>query len=201
VLTFDAPGPGKYEVRAYYNYRRKGYVVFARHSFSVVDKSSLAPPAPVEEKIKPVESPAVKAISAGNQPFTVAVFYFTPLSVEAGDYGITVTNTLANDPKMQSSFAVLGKKDLEIFLSTNNLRQNDQLDDIIEIGTRLGLNFVIAGTIGKRGTMIVTNCIVVSIAQRSIIFTNQFVSRGESDLISNVLKMSNSIIEAILRSN
>ena len=35
ILTFNSPSPGKYEVRAYYNYSRKGYVVSARHSFIV----------------------------------------------------------------------------------------------------------------------------------------------------------------------
>jgi len=35
VLTFDPPSPGKYEVRAYYDYTRKGYVVSGRYSFSV----------------------------------------------------------------------------------------------------------------------------------------------------------------------
>jgi hypothetical protein len=34
-LIFDPPPPGKYEVRAYYNYSHKGYMVSARHSFSV----------------------------------------------------------------------------------------------------------------------------------------------------------------------
>jgi hypothetical protein len=35
-LIFDPRSPGEYEVRAYYNYRRTGYVVSGRHAFSVV---------------------------------------------------------------------------------------------------------------------------------------------------------------------
>ena len=35
VLTFNPPAPGEYEVRAFYNYRQAGYMVTARHSFSV----------------------------------------------------------------------------------------------------------------------------------------------------------------------
>ncbi len=35
VLTFESPSPGNYEVRAYYNYDTKGYVVSARYAFSV----------------------------------------------------------------------------------------------------------------------------------------------------------------------
>jgi len=36
VLIFDRRSPGKYEVRAYYNYSRIGYVVTGRYPFSVV---------------------------------------------------------------------------------------------------------------------------------------------------------------------
>jgi TolB-like protein len=200
VLTFDSPAPGKYEVRAYYNYSRNGYVVSARYSFSVVDMATPAKPVTGAEKIKPVESPAVKALPTGSPLISISVFHFIPLSMDATNYGITVTNTLINAPKMQSSFAMLGRKDIEIFLAANNLQQDDQIENIIEIGTRLGLNFVIAGNIGKRGTMIVTNCKVVSIDQRKVIFTDQSISKGEADLIRSIMKMSDAIIEAILSS-
>jgi hypothetical protein len=200
-MIFDAPPPGKYEVRAYYNYSRKGYVVSARYSFSVLDKASAAQSVISEEKIRPVEIPVAKVSPAVIPQFNAAVFHFTPLSVDATPYGITVTKTLINTPKMQSTFAILDRKDLEFFLSANNLQQNDQIDSIIEIGTKLGLNFVIAGNIEKRGTLIVTDCKVVSIAKRNIIFAHKFISTGEANLISNVVKMSNSLIEAVLRSD
>lgn len=35
VLTYDSPAPGKYEVRAYYDYDAKGYVVAGRYAFTV----------------------------------------------------------------------------------------------------------------------------------------------------------------------
>lgn len=35
MLTFATPAPGKYEVRAYYHYASRGYVVAARHAFTV----------------------------------------------------------------------------------------------------------------------------------------------------------------------
>jgi TolB-like protein len=200
VLTFDSPALGKYEVRAYYNYSRNGYVVSARYSFSVVDMATPAKPVTGAEKIKPVESPAVNALPTGSPLISISVFHFIPLSMDATNYGITVTNTLINAPKMQSSFAMLGRKDIEIFLAANNLQQDDQIENIIEIGTRLGLNFVIAGNIGKRGTMIVTNCKVVSIDQRKVIFTDQSISKGEADLVRSIMKMSDAIIEAILTS-
>ena len=198
VLTFNASLPGKYEVRAYYNYSRNGYVVSARFSFSVVDMASPAKSVAGAEKIKPVEGPAVMAFPTGATRINVSVFHFIALSMDTTNYGITVTNTLINAPKMQSSFSMLDRKDLEIFLAANNLQQGDQMENIIEIGTRLGLNFVIAGSIEKRGTMIVTKCKVVSIDQRKVVFTDQSISTGEADLIRRIMKMSDAIIEAIL---
>jgi TolB-like protein len=208
VLTFDSPSPGKYEVRAYYNYSRNGYVVSARYGFSVVDRLPSVEPERASsaklrtdaDKIKPAESQMITDSFRGSSPISVSVFHFTPLSMDASNYGITVTNTMINAPKMQSSFVMLGRKDLETFLAANNLQQNDQIENVINIGTRIGVNFVIAGSIGKRGTMIVTNCKVVSIEQRKVVFTNQSISMGEADLVNNIIKMSDAIVEAILRS-
>jgi TolB-like protein len=207
VLTFDSPSPGKYEVRAYYNYRRHGYVVSARYGFSVVDRlpsveSSMASPAKPRtgaEKTITMEKSAMTAISGGASRYSAAVFHFKPVNMDASSYGIIVTNTLINAPRMQSAFVMMDRKDLETFLVANDLQQNDQIENVINIGAKLGLNFVIAGSVEKRGTMIVTNCKVVSIEQRKVVFTNQSISVGESNLISNVIKMSDAMIEAILR--
>lgn len=35
VFTFDSPSPGEYEVRAYYDYSKKGYAVTSRYAFTV----------------------------------------------------------------------------------------------------------------------------------------------------------------------
>lgn len=42
TLTFDAPAPGKYEVRVFYNYHKVGYVVAANASFSVTGNAAYA---------------------------------------------------------------------------------------------------------------------------------------------------------------
>jgi TolB-like protein len=207
VLTFDAPQPGKYEVRAYYNYSRNGYVVSARYGFTVGATASRAEavassttPALAPEIIKPVEAQAATYSPSGDGPINVAVFHFTPLSMDASHYGITVTNTLINIPKMQSTFIVVNRKDMEIFLAANNLQQSDQIDNMVDIGGRLGMNFVIAGNVIKRGSRIITTYKVASVARRAVIYTNQFTSSGEADLINNITKMSDAIIAAIQRS-
>ena len=42
TLTFDAPAPGKYEIRAFYNYHKVGYAVAARSAFSVTGEADYA---------------------------------------------------------------------------------------------------------------------------------------------------------------
>jgi TolB-like protein len=206
-LTYTSPPPGKYEVRAYYNYRRNGYVVSARHGFSVGGGVSAvesgmalaARPRAGAEIIKKVESKPAADTYREPPRLSASVFYFTPLSMDVSNYGLTVTNTLINAPKMQSSLILLNRKDLETFLSVNDLQQNDQVENMVNIGSRMGLNYVIAGSIGKRGTMIVTTCKVVSIEQKKVVFTNQSMSTGEADLINNTMKLADAIIEAIHR--
>ena len=163
------------------------------------DKAFPAETHPDKEKLKTLEEPSKKTISRGASRVNVAVFHFIPLNMDESNYGITATNTMINALKMQSSFTMPDRKDLETFLVINDLQQNDQTDNVINIGTRMGLNFVIVGSIEMRGTLIVTNCKVISIEQRKVIFINQSISMGEANLVSNIMKMSDAIIEAILR--
>lgn len=207
VLTFESPSPGRYEARAYYNYRRNGYAVSARHGFSVADhlppvESSITPPAVPRtgaEKTTTMAKPSVTATPGGASRHSAAVFHFKPVNMDASGYGITVTNTLINASRVQASFVMMDRKDLETFLVANNLQQNDQIENAIKIGTKLGINFVIAGSVEKRGTMIVTNCKVIGIGQRKLVFTQKSMSVGEGNLVSDMIKMSDAMVEAVLK--
>ena len=208
-LIFDPPSPGKYEARAYYNYSRNGYVVSGRYAFSVegqarslaMEVASPADPRTDTEKIKPVVRPVITLVPEHSLRISVAVFHFTPLNMDASNYAIKATSSLINDSKMQSSFVILDRKDLETFLVANDLQQNDQTENMINIGIKKGLNFVIAGSIEKRDTTIVTNTKVINIEKRKVVFTNRSISMREADLIGNIMKMREAMIEAILRSS
>jgi TolB-like protein len=200
--------PGNYEARAFYDYGRKGYVVSARYPFSVA--GGMAPviplpapstptvtaalPAPAAESLRPADRTSQKTSSA---VIEITVFHFTPRSMDIAKYGLTISETLINAPAIRSNFSVLGRRDLETFLARNNLQQDDQLENIVDIGTRLGLNFVIAGTVEKHGTMIFTSLKVVSVAKGRAVFQKRFVSTGEADMINNVAKIGEDIAEAI----
>ena len=161
--------------------------------------ASPADPRTGAEKTKPAESPVITTVPGDSLRVSVSVFHFTPLNMGASPYSITATNTIIDSLKKQPSFVMLDRKDLETFLFANDLQQNDRTENVIHIGTKLGLNFVIAGSVENKGTTIVTNCKVISIEKRKVVFTDKSLSMGESDLISNMMKMSDAIREAILR--
>ena len=145
------------------------------------------------------EKPAKPAVPRVASQVKVTVFHFTPLNMESSSYGITATNTLITTLKLEPSFIILDRKDLETFLAINDLQQDDRTENVLNIGTRMGLNFVVAGSIEKRGSLIITNCKVVSIDQKKAILTKQSRSLGEANLISDMKKLSDAIIEALLQ--
>jgi hypothetical protein len=117
-LIFDRRSPGKYEVRAYYNYRHKTYLVSARYPFSV-EKSTegeavmareVDPQNPIEANLPPENglvyifreplswsSSSEVQIKANEKPsvFIINSSYF-PFPIAAGDVKFTrgETNTM-----------------------------------------------------------------------------------------------------------
>jgi len=61
---------------------------------------------------------------------------------------------------------MLDRKELEAFLSLNDLQQDDRLENVVNIGTRLGLNVIVVGDVEKKGAIILVNCKVVLIEQK-----------------------------------
>lgn len=169
-----------------------------------IARTTGVPPAAASEKAStgdsaPTAGPSKTAAPKVASQVKIAVFHFTPLNMEASHYGITATNTLITTLKLEPSLVMLDRKDLETFLAINDLQQDDRMDNVLKIGTRMGLNFVVAGNIEKRGSLIITNCKAVSIDQGKTLFTKQSRSLGETNLISDMKKMSDAIIEALLQ--
>jgi hypothetical protein len=153
-------------------------------------------------KSKPAEVIALKPAPKREEakPVSAAVFHFTPLNMDAAPYGLTATNTMINSLKMQPSFVMLDRRDLETFLFANDLQQNDRTENMVHIGARMGLNAVIAGSVEKKGSMIITTCKAVSVEQKKVIFTQRSISAGESDLVGGIQKMAAALVESIQRS-
>jgi len=143
-----------------------------------------------------VASPS--APQASGSPLTrIAVFNFGAVNIEASGYNTMVTNLLINNLGCDPSFALLDRKELETFLSLNDLQQNDNVESVSNIGSRLGLNMIVVGTVGKKDTVIFVSCKVIHIVQKRVIFEKQMSAVGDAGLMTEVKNLSASIASVI----
>jgi len=127
----------------------------------------------------------------------VSVFNFATLNMESSGLGTEVTNLLANTLKDSTSITLLDRKDLETFLSFNDLQQNDQIDNVAKIGSKLGLDFIIVGQVEKRSSNITINCKVIQIDTKQIVYNGRTSVIGETALKTEITKLGHLIIKEI----
>lgn len=130
----------------------------------------------------------------------LSVFNFNAVNLDASKYGPEVTNLLTDALGKNQAFSIISRHDLLEFLTLNNLQQNDNLSDIVSIGGRLGLNFIVTGRIEKKGVVLVIEFIVASVRDEKVIFTRKVQAAGDSNLATEVIKISDSISDAIITS-
>lgn len=129
----------------------------------------------------------------------ISVFNFNALNLEATGYNTTVTNMLLNALGNDPAFDVLDRKELESFLNLNDLQQSDNVDNAIFIGSRLGLNAIVIGSVEKRGPVIIVHCKVVSVDKKRVIFSTQARSLGDAGLAEEIRKLYTMVTSAIAR--
>ena len=127
----------------------------------------------------------------------VSVFNFATLNMESSGLGTEVTNLLANTLKDSTAISLLDRKDLETFLNFNDLQQNDQLDNVTKIGSKLGLDFIIVGHVEKRSSNITINCKVIQIDAKQIVYNGRASAIGETALKTEIAKLGHLIIKEI----
>ena len=123
------------------------------------------------------------------------------LNIEASGYGITVANAIIDSVKKERRLIVLERRELENFLIANDLQQNDQGDNAANIGSRMGLSYVIAGTLEKKGSTFVTQCKVISVGKRSAAYSRTVTSIGDGNLISDIGKTADAMAQVMVRSS
>jgi TolB-like protein len=127
----------------------------------------------------------------------LSVFNFNTTNMDAVQYGPEVTNLLTDALGKNQAISIISRHDLQEFLRLNDLQQNDNLGNMVNIGSRLGLNFIVTGRIEKKGVILAIEFIVVDIHANKVIFTRKVQASGDSNLATEVRKMSDSIAAAI----
>ena len=136
------------------------------------------------------------AVTAPSQ-VRISVFNFGTVNMEASGLGATVTNMLIGLLAEDTVLTMLDRKELEAFLSMNDLQQNDQIDNVVNIGTRLGLNVVVVGSVEKKGSVIVVQCKAIQIEQKKTVLNARVAAVGEAGLNSEMRKLSQQLRTAI----
>lgn len=183
--------------RSYLNdFHKRAFASIGIGAATIDQKATVvkSPPAGKSEdgSLKPKEP-----VSRTDNRINLSVFAIKPINIDAVQYSPEVTTQLINALKENSSFSILDRRDLEDFLRVNDLQQNDNMDNILNIGRRLGLNFIVSGNIEQDGVMIVLTCSVVDIHKVEIAYRSKIKALGHANLVSNVKKLSDEITTAI----
>ncbi|MBN1380315.1 MAG: hypothetical protein JXA41_01445 [Deltaproteobacteria bacterium] len=141
--------------------------------------------------------PAGHAAANGISPVKLSVFNFGAVNLEASGYGTTITNMLMTSLVKEPKMSLLGRRELEFFLSLNDLQQNDVFDNVVAIGTRLGLDVIVVGTVEKQGGVVIVNTKVIHIPQKKIILHNRLKALGNAGLLNEVSTLSDLIVDTI----
>jgi len=136
-------------------------------------------------------------VSAAAPQIKIAVFNFSTVDLEASGYNTMVANMLMSNLSCESSLAMLDRKELEAFLSMNDLQQDDNLENVSHIGSRLGLSAIIVGSVGKKGSVIIIHCKIIHVEQKRMILETKVKALGNAGLEGEIKKLSKSIAEAI----
>jgi len=135
--------------------------------------------------------------AASAAPVKMAIFNFQTVNMEASGQGTAVTNMLLTSLATDRNLNVLDRKDLEAFLTLNDLQQNDNMDNVVNIGARLGLNMIVVGSVEKKGAILLINCRVIAIEQKKIIFSKQTRSLGDAGFANEIKDLGSSIVSAV----
>lgn len=128
----------------------------------------------------------------------ICIFNFTSLDLESAHLGTTASRLLSEKYRSHPDFNVLDKKELEQFLILNDLQQNDNVENMASIGSRLGLDIVVTGSIGRSGQLIMIKVKAVQINHKKIIFNTQAKAFGEIGLATEIKDIADRLSKAIL---
>lgn len=132
--------------------------------------------------------------------YKLSVFNFVAMDIESSGLGTSVANTLISYLKTNPAVSILDRKDLETFLNLNDLQQNDQLDNVVNIGSRLGLDFIVVGSVSRRGAINV-KCSLIQIDKKKDVYRTSVRASGESALTAEIEKLGSSLLDVLKKNS
>lgn len=130
----------------------------------------------------------------------IAVFNFSIQNIEASGYGSNITNQLSNALEAYPALIIMDRKELEHFLAMNEFQQNDNPQNILAIGNRLGLEIIVAGKVLKQNSNILVDCRVFNITRQVEILHKELKLLGDAKLGPALKELAAQINQAVLNS-
>jgi hypothetical protein len=135
----------------------------------------------------------LQAPAFGSHKSKIAVLTFKSLNLEASGYGSNITNLLTNALGASPLLYIMDRKELESFLALNELHQDDDLQNMVSIGSRLALDFVVAGRVTKTGPAIVIDCKVAKVDENRAVLNQRLKILGDSALRGEIESLAKAI--------
>ena len=132
-----------------------------------------------------------------SRQINLAIFTFESVNVEANPYSVEIANRLENRLETTPFIKLVGRRDLEKFLVNNDLQQNNELENIIRVGTMLGLHYIISGRVEKRGAEIIADSQLISIEGKESALNRVIQVSGDANLAQELDKFSASVTEML----
>jgi hypothetical protein len=151
------------------------------------------------DSIQPKTVPVAEKSQPKASKVNMAVFTFESANVEASSYSLEIANLLINKLKTIAFVRLTDRRDLEDFLNDNDLRQNNNLENIIQIGSSLGLGYIISGSVQKKDSMFIAHCQLINIGEKKVILSQVIRAFGEANMEKEVAKFGDNVIQAISR--
>lgn len=139
-----------------------------------------------------------QSLIAASVPVKMSIFSFKPLNIDSSTISTTVTNALMTSLTAEANISLLDRKTLEEFLTLNDLQQNDNLEDVASIGSRMGLDAIVTGTVEKKGTVLAINCKVINIEQKKVIYSQTIRSLGDARLAPDINDLAKAITKSVM---
>ncbi|HWR71996.1 MAG TPA: ankyrin repeat domain-containing protein [Nitrospirota bacterium] len=132
-----------------------------------------------------------------SRQINMAIFTFESINAEANQYSAEIANRLENRLENIPFIKLIGRRDLEKFLVNNDLQQNNALENIIRIGTMLGVHYIISGRVEKKGAEIIADTQLISIEEQGSTLNRVIQAAGDANLAQEVDKFSVSVTEVL----
>ena len=128
---------------------------------------------------------------------SVAIFQFTATSMDVVGIENDVAYVVRNELRKNSQLSLLNQREMEVVLMRNGIIQGFDLEQAINAGQSLDVNFVIMGKVSRVNGNIVSQIALVSSANRQMIASWNFNFINQQDVLNRSNEIGSKIAAEI----